>query len=88
MTITFESTVFKCDKYRGDIEQYVDVEAHVQVEHDAYGTGDSPTLYEVTIKSVILHDHHDIDDGKDILSRLDPEDLEYFEDQAIKEVAQ
>jgi|DEB0MinimDraft_3_1074331.scaffolds.fasta_scaffold02432_8 hypothetical protein len=86
MTITFESTVFKCDKYRGDIEQYVDVEADVKIQRDIYATGDSPTGYEVTIKSVILHDHYDFDDGQDILSRLDPEDIEYFEEQAIEEV--
>lgn len=79
MLVEFESYVFGEDKYRGEVELYVDVEAEVTADKDGYGTGDSPTLYEVNIKSVVLRS-----DNTNITKELDQTDIEYFTEQAIE----
>ena len=81
----FESSIFREDKYRGEIEVSVEVEASVQECKDAYATGDSPTQYDVKINSVIIHDSREYDDGQDIVDLIDESDLEYFEEMAIEE---
>ena len=81
----FESTIYREDKYRGEIEVSVEVEAFVQECKDAYATGDSPTQYDVKIESVIVRDSREFDNGENIVERIDESDLEYFEDQAIME---
>lgn len=81
----FESSVFRDDKYRGEIEVPVEVEATVVPYKDPFATGDSPTEYDVKIKSVIIHDSREYDDGEDIVDRIDNDDLDYFEEMAIEE---
>jgi len=81
----FESSVFRDDKYRGEIEVPVEVEAIVVTYKDPFATGDSPLQYDVKLKTVIVHDTRQFDDGENIIDKLDPEDFEYFEEQAIEE---
>lgn len=81
----FESSIFREDKYRGEIEVSVEVEAFVQECKDAYATGDSPTQYDVKIESVIIRDSREFDNGENIVERIDESDLEYFEEMAIEE---
>lgn len=81
----FESSIFREDKYRGEIEVSVEVEASVQECKDAYATGDSPTQYDVKIESVIIRDSREFDNGENIVERIDESDLEYFEEMAIEE---
>lgn len=90
----FESFIYGEDKYRGEVEIPVDIEATVTSESDGYGTGDSPTLYEVEITKVIIRDPEgyyryasgNLGDGVNIINDLDPSEIEYFEELAIKEV--
>ena len=80
--------------HSGEVEIPVDIEAYVTAEHDGYATGDSPTLYEVKLQSVIIRDPEgyyryasgNYGDGVDIVDKLDPSDIEEFEELAIKEV--
>ena len=81
----FESSIFREDKYRGEIEVSVEVEASVQECKDAYATGDSPTQYDVKIESVIVRDSREFDNGENIVEHIDKSDLEYFEEMAIEE---
>ena len=95
MLVQFESFIYGDDKYRGEVEIPLDVEASVVAEHDPYGTGDSPTMYHVELKSVIVRDPENYyiasdcpgTDGENIVDKLDPSDVEEFEELAIKEVA-
>lgn len=94
MLVQFESVIYGDDKYRGEVEIPVDIEASVSVEHDGYATGDSPTLYEVKLQSVVIRDPEGYyryasgneGDGVNIVNKLDASDVEYFEELAIKEV--
>ena len=94
MLVQFESFIYGEDKYRGEVEIPVDIEADVIAETDGYATGDSPTLYEVKLQSVIIRDPEgyyryssgNLGDGVNIVDNLDPSDVEEFEDLAIKEV--
>jgi len=94
MLVQFESFIYGEDKYRGEVEIPVDIEASVTAESDGYGTGDSPTLYEVKLQSVVIRDPEgwlryasgNYGDGVDIVDKLDPSDIEEFEELAIKEV--
>ena len=86
MLINFNSEITRDDKYRGDVDVAVDVEARIIAEPDPYGTGDSPTLYEVELVSVTINDHNDFDDGQNVLSRLDQYTIDYLEEEAVKEV--
>ena len=95
MLINFESFIYGEDKYRGEVEIPLDIEASVIIEKDPYGTGDSPNAYHVELKSVIVRDPENYyiasdcpgTDGENIVDKLDPSDIEEFEDLAIKEVA-
>lgn len=73
----FESVVYMYDKYRDDIEVPVTVTCDIHVERDGYGTGDSPTLYEVTNLKVYKN-------GELINKYLDNATLEDIEDEAIE----
>lgn len=94
MLVNFESFIYGEDKYRGEVEIPVDVEAFVTATRDGYATGDSPTLYEVELKSVIIRDPEGYyryssgneGDGVNIVDKLDPSDIEEFEELAIKEI--
>jgi len=86
MLINFNSEITRDDKYRGDVDVSVEVEANIIAEHDPYGTGDSPTSYEVELLSVTINDHNDFDDGQNVLSRLDQYTVTYLEEEATKEV--
>lgn len=94
MLVQFESFIYGDDKYRGEVEIPVDVEASVTTTRDGYATGDSPTLYEVKLESVIIRDPEgyyryasgNLGDGVNIVDNLDPSDVEEFEELAIKEV--
>ena len=81
----FESSIFREDKYRDEIEVGVEVEATVVPYKDPFATGDSPLEYDVKIKSVIIHDSREYDDGENIVDRIDNDDLDYFEEMAIEE---
>jgi len=94
MLVQFESFIYGEDKYRGEVEIPLEVEASVVAENDPYGTGDSPTAYHVELKSVIVRDPENYyiasdcpgTDGENIVDKLDPSDIEEFEELAIKEV--
>lgn len=49
------------EKFTNDdeVDVEIDVEVSVDVEHDPYGTGDSPTSYEVQIISCASSDGND-----------------------------
>lgn len=87
MLVNFNSEITRDDKYRGDVDISVDVQAKITAEPDAYATGDSPTLYEVELVSVTINDYNDQDDGQDVLSRLDQYTINYLEEEATKEIA-
>ena len=95
MLVQFESFIYGEDKYRGEVEIPLDIEASVIAEKDPYATGDSPTMYHVELKSVIVRDPENYyiasdcpgTDGENIVDKLDPSDVEEFEELAIKEVA-
>lgn len=94
MLINFESFMYGEDKYRGEVEIPLDVEASVIAENDPYGTGDSPTVYHVELKSVIVRDPENYyiasdcpgTDGQDIVNVLDSYNREILEEEAIKEI--
>lgn len=86
MLVNFNSEITRDDKYRGDVDVAVDVEARIIAEPDAYATGDSPTLYEVELVSVTINDYQDQDNGQDVLSRLDQYTISYLEQQATEEI--
>lgn len=87
MEVQFNTTIVRDDKYRGEVDVDVEVIASVSVEPDGYGTGDSPTLYEVNLESVKIVDSRDDEDGQEILSRLSTYTIDQLEDEAIREVA-
>lgn len=87
MLVNFYSSITKDDKYRGEVEVDVLVEANIFQENDPYGTGDSPTAYEVELHSVTIADHNDFEDGQEVLHRLNSFTIDYLEDEAIREVA-
>jgi hypothetical protein len=61
-----------------EIDDYL-VTARVTETHDGYGTGDSPTLYEVDIRAVI-----DLDGNHVPFSEIGDGYLSEFEDEAIR----
>jgi len=94
MLVNFESFIYGEDKYRGEVEIPLDVEASVIIEKDPYGTGDSPNAYHVELKSVIVRDPENYyiasdcpgTDGQNIVDLLDSYNREAIEEEAIKEV--
>jgi hypothetical protein len=95
MLVQFESFIYGEDKYRGEVEIPLEVEASVIAEKDPYATGDSPTMYHVELKSVIVRDPENYyiasdcpgTDGQEIVDLLDSYNREAIEEEAIKEVA-
>jgi|DEB0MinimDraft_4_1074332.scaffolds.fasta_scaffold213336_1 hypothetical protein len=86
MLVQFESYVYREEKYRGEVELPLSIEAEVTITKDGYATGDSPTLYEVELLSATIQDSRSIFDGDDIVKYLDPSEIEEIEEEAIKEV--
>jgi len=95
MLVQFESFIYGEDKYRGEVEIPLNIEAFVTAEKDPYATGDSPTMYHVELKSVIVRDPENYyiasdcpgTDGQEIVDLLDSYNREAIEEEAIKEVA-
>ena len=95
MLVQFESFIYGEDKYRGEVEIPLNIEASVTSEKDPYATGDSPTMYHVELKSVIVRDPENYyiasdcpgTDGQEIVDLLDSYNREAIEEEAIKEVA-
>lgn len=84
MIITFDSYIYREEKYRGEVELPIEVRANLLVTTDAYATGDSPTLYEVDLLSAIIYDYNSIYDNKDVLKHLDSSEIEELENEAIE----
>jgi hypothetical protein len=75
MLVTFDSELELDNKY-GSWNIPVYVEAKVSVEKDGYATGDSPTLYEVKITSVIMED-------EEVVNKLDPATIAMLEQEVF-----
>jgi len=94
MLVQFESYVYREEKYRGEVELPLSIEAEVTITKDGYATGDSPTAYHVELKSVVVRDPENYyiasdcpgTDGENIVNVLDSYNREAIEEEAIKEV--
>ena len=77
MIIDFETNAYKNDS---DVEIPVRVVANVEITSDMYGTGDSPTGYDVVLLSVV--DEED----NNVINDIDGPCMLFLEEQAAREI--